>query len=189
MALSKEISHNHSEEARKTQKKNELDESKTFWIEDDNFWICNACLCNSKSAPAPLLAQKKGNFGFVSKKGKPAQIAQNKARHCGLRLHGWCADEFEKKEEKKIKDNIRNKIAGKKIIRNALLCFKRSLGSEDFLALNEKDFLAELDLGNEIVNCATKKDSRSQYFQLRNEVFEILDKKLRSSLKKFKILQ
>ena len=36
---------------------------------------------------------------------------------------------------------------------------------------------AELDLGNEIVNCATKKDSRSQYFQLRNEVFEILDKK------------
>ena len=47
------------EEARKTQKKNVLDESKTFWIEDDNFWICNACLCNSKSAPAPLLAGKK----------------------------------------------------------------------------------------------------------------------------------
>ena len=49
--------------------------------------------------------------------------------------------------------------------------------SEDFLALNEKDFLAELDIGNEIVNCATKKDSSSQYFQLRSEVFEILAKK------------
>ena len=56
--------------------------------------------------------------------------------------------------------------------------------SEDFLALNEKDFLAELDLGNEIVNCATKKDSRSQYFQLRNEVFEILDKKTQKFFEK-----
>ena len=46
---------------------------------------------------------------------------------------------------------------------------------------------AELDLGNEIVNCATKKDSRSQYFQLRNEVFEILDKKLRNSFTTFSI--
>ena len=59
--------------------------------------------------------EKKGNFGFVSKKGKPAQITQNKARHCGLKLHRWCADEFQKKEEKKIKDNIRDKIAGKKL--------------------------------------------------------------------------
>ena len=89
------------EQARKTLKKNELDEPKTFWIEDDNFWICNACLCLSKTAPAPLLAGKSGNFGFVSKKGKPAQITQNKARHCGLKLHKWCADEFERKEEKK----------------------------------------------------------------------------------------
>ena len=48
----------------------------------------------------------------------------------------------------------------------------------------KKDFLAELDLENEIVNCATKKDSRSQYFQLRSEVFEILDKKTQKFFEK-----
>ena len=53
---------------------------------------------------------------MLAKKGKPAQITQNKDRHCGLKLHGWCADEFQKKEENKIKDNIRDKIAGKKKI-------------------------------------------------------------------------
>ena len=52
------------EQARKTLKKNELDEPKTFWIEDDNFWICNACLCLSKTAPAKLLAGKKRKFWF-----------------------------------------------------------------------------------------------------------------------------
>ena len=30
--------------------------------------IRNACFCLSKTAPAKLLAGKKGNFGFVSKK-------------------------------------------------------------------------------------------------------------------------
>ena len=64
--------------------------------------------------------------------------------------------DFKLQEEKEIEDRIRNEIVGKKIIRNALLCFKRSLGSEDFLALNEKDFLAEKDIGNKIFNIATK---------------------------------
>ena len=38
-------------------------------------------------------------------------------------------------------------MAAKKIVRNALICFKRSWGAEDFVALNVKDFqfLAEID--------------------------------------------
>jgi hypothetical protein len=36
-------------EAEKSQKKMELDESKEFWIEDEHFWICNACFFHSKS--------------------------------------------------------------------------------------------------------------------------------------------
>ena len=64
------------EEARKTQKKNELDESKAFWIEDDNFWICNACLCNSKSAPAPLLILSKNKLFSLMIKKKCSKIRQ-----------------------------------------------------------------------------------------------------------------
>ena len=164
-------------EAEKSQKKIELDESKDYWVEDEQFWICNACFFHSKSPPGPLLVHKKGNFGYVSKKQKPSNIKTGKKEHCENKLHEWCVDEFEKKEEKKIADKIKNEIVGKKIIRNALLCFKRSLGSEDFLALNEKDFLAEKDIGNKIFNIATKNDSRAQYFKMRGEVFELLSKK------------
>jgi hypothetical protein len=173
-------------EAEKSQKKMELDESKEFWIEDEHFWICNACFFHSKSksVPEPLLAGKKGTFGYVSKKQKPSHIKTSKKEHCEKKLHEWCVDEFEKQEEKEIEDRIRNEIVGKKIIRNALLCFKRSLGSEDFLALNEKDFLAEKDIGNKIFNIATKNDSRAQYFKTRGEVFELLSKKTKQFFEK-----
>ena len=173
-------------EAEKSQKKIELDESKDYWVEDEHFWICNACFFHSKckSMPGPLLAHKKGNFGYVSKKQKPSHIKTGKKEHCDNKLHEWCVDEFEKKEEKKIADKIKNEIVGKKIVRNALLCFKRSLGSEDFLALNEKDFLAEKDIGNKIFNIATKNDSRAQYFKMRGEVFELLSKKTKQFFEK-----
>jgi hypothetical protein len=52
------------------------------------------------------------------------------------------------------------------------------------LALNEKDFLAEKDIGNKIFNIATKNDSRAQYFKTRGEVFELLSKKTKQFFEK-----
>jgi hypothetical protein len=52
------------------------------------------------------------------------------------------------------------------------------------LALNEKDFLAEKDIGNKIFNIATKNDSRAQYFKMRGEVFELLSKKTKQFFEK-----
>ena len=68
-------------------------------------------------------------------------------------------------------------MAAKKIIRNALFCFKRSLGSEDFQALNAKDYLSEKDLGSDVYNIATKNDARSEFFRLRNVTFDVLTEK------------
>ena len=163
---------------KETEKSRKSPESgEDFWIEDNQFWICNACLfhSNSKKVPTALLVGKKGNFGYVSKSGKNSH--SNRIRHCAKPLHVWCVQAFQEAKEEKVKNDVKNKLAGKKIIRNALLCFKRSLGFETFLALNEKDFLAERDKGNEIFSIATRNDSRSQFFDLRSDVFELLSKK------------
>ena len=47
---------------------------------------------------------------------------------------------------KEINDNhVRNKVAGKK---SEMLCYASMSWTWRFLALNEKDFLDELDIGN-----------------------------------------
>ena len=84
----------------------------------------------SISVPKQLLSGKRGNFGYVEKGGKGYLVEAVKSRHCDKPLHIWCVKEFEKKEEKRIQQFRRNELAGKKIIRNALLCFKRSLGED-----------------------------------------------------------
>ena len=66
-------------------------------------------------------------------------------------------------------------MAAKKIVRNALICFKRSWGAEDFVALNAKDFLAERDTGS--YNNATQNDSRSEFFRLRPIIYDIVTQK------------
>ena len=166
-------------EALKTKEKEKEESKEEFWIESGNLLICNPCLVNSSSynVPKKLKKYKRGTFGYVEKGGKPSDVATSKSRHSENPLHIWCANKFLDLEEKKTLDNQKNELVGKKIVRNALLCFKRSIGSEDFLALNELNFLAERDLGNEIFNVANKNDSRSEFFRLRNEVFGILSKK------------
>ena len=163
---------------KETQKETEYYKEK-YWMDSENYLICNPCLVHSTSISVPkqLLSGKRGNFGYVEKGGKGYLVEAVKSRHCDKPLHIWCVKEFEKKEEKRIQQFRRNELAGKKIIRNALLCFKRSLGCEDFLALNEIHFLAERDLGNVSFNIATKNDSRLEYFRLRREIYEIVSNK------------
>ena len=128
--------------------------SQDFWDEEDDVWICNPCLFYSKSknVPKELLPGRSGGFGFVSKSAATKHINQNKSKHIERKLHEWCVKEFHKELETKSLNERRNEIASTKIVRNALLCFVRGLGSDDFLLLNLKDYLAEKDLGSKLYN-------------------------------------
>ena len=77
-----------------------------------------------------------------------------------------------KKEQQDLKSKTQaqdlNMRAGEKVVRIALYCFKRGLGAQDFLALNDKD------LGSDITNTATKNDSKAEFFKLTNVVFDLV---------------
>ena len=162
------------------QKEKEKNNSGEFWIASDKFWICEPCLfhSNSKSVPAKLKKGRRGNFGYVGKTGKKSKINANKNTHLQKPLHKWCVRKYQKEIENKTAFDRRNELAGKKIIRNALFCFMHSLRSTAFVAINMKDFLSEKDFGSDQYNYATKNDSKSEIFRLRNVVFEVFTDKM-----------
>lgn len=160
--------------ANQLQKEKNTKQNKHYWVEEDQYWICSPCLYHSKNAPKKYLAKRKGNFGYVSKSSKQKDITVSKNRHIENELHGWCVDEYEKSIENKKLTDRRNELVGKKIVRNAIYCFKQSLGSADFTLLNLKDFLAERDIGSNQYNIATKNDSRAEFFRLRNVIFDVV---------------
>ena len=126
--------------------------------------------------PDHLKHLKRGCFGYVGKTGKKSMIKASKGRHLKSSLHKWCVQEYLKVAERKIAADRRNDLAGKKIVRNALFCFKQSLSSADFMALNMKDFLAEEEFGSELFNIATQNNSKAEFFRLRNVIFDVLTK-------------
>ena len=74
---------------------------------------------DSINVPKQLLPSKRGNFGYLSKIGqKLSHINLAKKRHCENSLHLWCEREYQKEIERKSMTDLRNKLAGKKIIRN-----------------------------------------------------------------------
>ena len=170
----------------KKRKEITITESNEFWIDSDEFWICNPCLCHSssKNMPDHLKHLKRGCFGYVGKTGKKSMIKASKGRHLKSSLHKWCVQEYLKVAERKIAADRRNDLAGKKIVRNALFCFKQSLSSADFMALNMKDFLAEEEFGSELFNIATQNNSKAEFFRLRNVIFDVVTKQTHKFLKK-----
>ena len=164
-------------QAKEQRKEKQLIESLDIWIDSDDYWICNPCLfhSSSKNVPKQLLVGKKGNFGFVKSFGQKCLIDASKRRHCESVLHEWCLKEFQREAELKTANDQKNELAAKKVVRNVLICFKRSWGSEDFIALNAKDFLAERDQGS--WNNATKNDSSAEFFRLRSILFDIVTAK------------
>ena len=135
-------------------------------------------MSNSKSVPAKLRKGRRGNFGYVGKTGKTSKIIANKNIHLQKPLHKWCVRKYQKEIENKTAIDRRNELAGKKIIRNALFCFMQSLGSAAFVALNMKDFLSEKGFGSDQYHYATKNDYKSEFFRLRNVVFEVFTDKM-----------
>ena len=173
---------------KKQQKENELDNAlnaQDIWMDSDEHWICKPCLFYSKqpNCPEDLKCYRKGKYGYFSKKGQTQLTNSSRKTHCVNPLHVWCVGESKKeKEETKIQTEIydrKNELAGKKVLRNGIFCLQRSLGSQDFVALNAKDFLAEVDSGH--LQHATKNDSAAHFFELRDIIF----KEVSAKIKKF----
>ena len=59
---------------------------------------------------------------------------------------------------------------------------KRNLGSEDFVALNAKDFLTENEIGT--YNSATKNYSKNEFFRLRSVIYDRVTEKTKKFSKK-----
>ena len=149
------------------------------WNYHDNFLICNPCFLYAKVpyVPAHLKGSNRGAYGYIKKENQTASsMKRSKISHCKIELHTWCSKQLKDETTNKTKTEEANKIAGQKIVANILLCFQRSWGAQDFLALNAKD------------KVATKNDSRQMFFRLRNVIFEIASDKTREYFKSIKYI-
>jgi hypothetical protein len=157
---------------RKETKKQESDK---FWMEYDDYIVCTPCSLyhKRKDVPKKHKSSIKEGFGIITKDQKKHHITRSKNYHCGIGLHGWCVDQYEKGTEQKLDHEQENFEAGKKVIINAIFCFQRSLSSEEFVALNAKDYFTNAQIR------ATRNDSKANFFRLRDIIFDIISEKTR----------
>ena len=100
---------------------------------------------------------------------------RSKNQHCSIALHGWCVDEYEKETKEKLSFDEQNFRAGQMVIERAIFCFQRSLGAQDFVAMNA------LNQHTKIENNATRNDSGASFFKIRNVAFEVLSEKIQNN--------
>ena len=81
---------------------------------------------------------------------------------------------YKRQEENHTK---RNREACRKIVTNALFCFKNSMSATDFVKLNDdKDQMFAIESSP----VATKNDGQNQFFQLRDEAYVELSRCIKS---------
>ena len=155
-----------------------------FWQKYDDYYICNPCALHHKRRDFPAEHKKsiKCNYGMIKNSSKltKGHLKRSKNDHCVLESHKWCVKEYEKKKETKLTYEEANAAAGKIVISNALFCFKRSLSSKDFVAMNAKEQICHPE------TAATKNDSAAEFFKLRNVVFDVLSEKTVNFFQKIK---
>ena len=148
-------------------------ENNECWKEYEDSIVCHPCFLYSRGLDVPKKHKKsvKGSLGIFNKANEKNvySLKKDKAIHCNLGIHGWCVNKLKNETLKQADEKETNRLAGRKVIRNALFCFVRSYGAEDFLALNEKD--------SDLPDIATKNDSRNMFFKLRNIVFDVVSEK------------
>ena len=155
-----------------------------YWQKYDDYYICNPCALHHKRRDFPAEHKKsiKCNYGMIKNSSKltKGHLKRSKNDHCVLESHKWCVKEYEKKKETKLTYEEANAAAGKIVISNALFCFKRSLSSKDFVAMNAKEQICHPE------TAATKNDSAAEFFKLRNVVFDVLSEKTVNFFQKIK---
>ena len=105
---------------------------------------------------------------MVSLDQENRHLIETKHIHESNELHIWCRHNEQKMDAEKDKNYMLSSKAGEMVVRNALLCLKKGWSSEEFVSLNDKDNLT-IDLNGHV---ATKNDSRAEFFNIREVVFE-----------------
>ena len=148
------------------------------WTKVGSCEMCQNCVRygSSEDVPQKLKSFHKGTFGLVSLNQSAFHVKQHKVRHEQTELHMWCYLKSEKVKKDEIDSEMLSENAGLKIVRNAILCLKKSWSSEDFQALNDKDDLTDEIHGKN----ATKNDSRAEFFALRNIAFDKATQKVKA---------
>lgn len=173
---------------RKMDEKREQQEARSkpkaeCWEEGSDFFVCKVCSNHSARSEVPSELSKsrkyKGNnFGVIAKRGNDGELRTGRdlrgvmKRHTDLNLHKWCCrkEDMEKRETKNFDET--NTEVGKNLIRAFLKNARRGLGSAD---LQSDIDLLHLTPG---VPKSNKNDSRSIFFELRDDCFEVVTDKI-----------
>ena len=159
-----------------------IDES--VWMSGDDFISCIPCLKYSdmEKVPAALRKYKKGNFGRIKAKGEGFHIRHSQKEHEASDLHKWCAVKSEELEKEKIVQDTKNKQAAENTVRNVIFALKNGGGSELFLSLMDKDNLTEG------IEALAKNDSKCTFFDVREIVYEEVDKRVKYQFRNIKCI-
>ena len=146
-----------------------------MWQSGEHFTSCIACIKHSDSdkVPGALKKLRKGNFGRLNITADPNHIKTSQKNHESNDLHKWCVIKCEELEKEKLSEEMKNKKAAENTVRNVLFALKNGGGSELFLSLMDKDNLTEG------IEAPTKNDSKKTFFDLREIIFEEVDKRLK----------
>ena len=149
------------------------------WYAGENFYSCEPCVkyAHNDTVPAALKGERKGTFGFVSKKQFKNKMLRNVAKHERSDLHKWCVLEAERESRDRLDVREKNIKIGEKLVRNTIFCLKRGMSPRDFIALNEKDNI------DEEISVATKNDSRKEFKKIRDYVKHEIDVKIKDVMK------
>ena len=171
-----------SERLKVIQSEKEKDVVSDCWKTGEEFMWCECCLRFSNSDEVPIAFKKfhKNTFGHVKLDQQKFHVRFAMKSHEQNELHKWCYSKNEKhKADQQVKE-IENKKAGTLVIRNGLFCLKNSFSSHDFVKLNDKDNLIDE------VQCATKNDSKAEFFKIRELANESMTKTIQEVFKSVK---
>ena len=155
----------------------------SFFSETETHFQCINCAKYSMSANVPQALKKysKGNFGMFSKlTGRDDKRSQRMKEHLKNDLHLWCEEKLHEEKEKEEFERKRNYIAAEIITKNAAFALMTSGGAEEYMKLNEKDFIAFGD------KYPTKNDGKEMFFEIRDVIFDRMRDKLKSKFKEIK---
>lgn len=139
------------------------------WHKGEEYMCCIDCVkySDSPEIPAGLKKFKRGNFGMVKLDQEQRNLKHAMDTHLQSELHTWCFNKSIQVTKQSTKQQVENEQVTEMIVRNAVFCFKNSMGAQDFIKLNDKD-----NLTTTIKTNATKNDSRQEFFTLRNITYE-----------------
>ena len=165
-------------------KETEVDIDENVWMNGEDYISCIPCLkhADNDKVPANLRKSKKGNFGRLKASADRFNIRSSQKKHEATDLHKWCNLKSEELEKEKIVQEMKNKQASENTVRNVIFALKNGGGSELYLSLMDKDNLTEG------IEAPTKNDSKRTFFDLREVVYEEVDRRVKKLFRDVKYI-